>query len=64
VKFEETREAILMIDARLTRALSISAESSKIGDRAEVLPVTSSGLLNWPFHRQKLSCRALMKVLV
>jgi hypothetical protein len=35
-----------MINARLTRALSISAESSKIGDRAEVLPVTSSGLLN------------------
>jgi len=46
VKFEETREAILMIDARLTRALSISADSSKTGERAEVLPITSSGLLN------------------
>jgi hypothetical protein len=38
VKFEETREAILLLDGPLTQALSISASSKPIAQLPEAIP--------------------------
>jgi len=46
VKFEETREAILLLDGPLTQAFSITAKSKAITQLTEVIPRTSQVLIN------------------
>jgi len=46
VKFEETREAILMLDGPLTQAFCNSVVPDLIGQRPEAVPETSLALIN------------------
>ena len=46
VKFEETREAILMLDGPLTRALSVSTNNKPVPQLPWALPKTLPSLVN------------------
>jgi hypothetical protein len=46
VNFEETREAILMLDGPLTQALSLSVISDPIAQLPQAVPETSPASIN------------------